>query len=74
MNEGYFVVKCHRCNSTSQLMLKGRRNDVFLCPVCLEGEIQYKVKNPCTQMSENILNGLQNIGPCIATPVKLSTN
>ena len=44
MISGYVTVKCPRCNSTSIISERGIRTKFFLCPVCLEGEIQYKVK------------------------------
>ena len=44
MSSGYVTVKCPRCNSTSVINERGIRTDFFLCPVCFEGEIQYRVK------------------------------
>ena len=44
MCSGCVTVKCPRCRSTSVLSERGIRTEFFLCPVCLEGEIQNKVK------------------------------
>ena len=44
MSSGYVTVKCLRCNSTSVINERGVRTELFLCPVCLEGEIRYKFK------------------------------
>ncbi|MBI4304365.1 MAG: hypothetical protein HY665_08545 [Chloroflexi bacterium] len=39
MNEGYVIVKCSRCNSTSHVKAT-MMTDTFLCPVCEEGEVE----------------------------------
>lgn len=46
MNAGYITVKCPRCSSTMEIIHSGVKTEVFLCPVCLEGEIQYNAKQP----------------------------
>ena len=42
MIKGYISVKCPRCMSTVELPRKGVRTTMFICPVCLEGEIEYR--------------------------------
>ena len=42
MTKGYISVKCPRCMSTVKLARKGVRTTMFICPVCLEGEIEYR--------------------------------
>ena len=42
MNPVYVTVKCPRCSSTLEIISSGITTDIFLCPVCLEGEIQCK--------------------------------
>jgi hypothetical protein len=44
---GVFVtVKCPRCMSIIELERKAILSNLFLCPVCLEGEIEFGVKRP----------------------------
>ena len=45
MGGDYLTVKCSRCTSTSELKMEGVRTDIFLCPVCLEGEIEYQTES-----------------------------
>ena len=57
MNSGYVTVKCPRCNSTSEISERGIRTASFLCPVCLEGEINDKVRMvPDTELGEQLFN------------------
>ena len=74
MNEVYLIVNCDRCGSISQLVLKGVNTAIFLCPVCLEGEIEYKVKQVGTQRHQGVIDGIHNLGSYISTQVKLSNN
>lgn len=74
MSQGYLVVKCDTCGSTAQLMTERVRSDEFLCPVCLEGEIEYKTRHPGTKKGQIIFDGVENLGQYITTPIKLSTN
>ncbi len=46
MIEDYTSLKCPRCASTVELARKGVRTNILLCPVCLEGEIEYQVRLP----------------------------
>jgi transposase-like protein len=55
VSSGYITVKCPRCNSTSLISERGIRTEFFLCPVCLEGEIQYKVKTMLGDELEKLL-------------------
>ena len=74
MNEGYLIMKCCRCGSTSQLMIKGVRSDLSLCPVCLEGEIECKAIQPTIQVCREPVDGSQNLNAYIATLTKFSSN
>ena len=38
----YLVVKCPRCQSTSEIKTHGVIPVILLCPVCLEGEIDHQ--------------------------------
>ena len=42
MIKGYISVKCPRCRSTVELASRGVRTTMLICPVCLEGEIEYR--------------------------------
>jgi hypothetical protein len=42
MNGKYVTVKCPVCNNVSQLKATGIRTEIFRCPVCLDGEIEYR--------------------------------
>jgi hypothetical protein len=55
VSSGYVTVKCPRCNSTSIISERAIRTSFFLCPVCLEGEIQYKVKIMLGDELKNLL-------------------
>jgi hypothetical protein len=46
MRRKYVTVRCSRCNSVSQIKTDGVMTDVFLCPVCLDGEVEYRVERP----------------------------
>jgi predicted RNA-binding Zn-ribbon protein involved in translation (DUF1610 family) len=74
VREDYLIAKCYRCGSTSQLLIKGVRNNVFLCPACLEGEIGCKVKQPDTQGHQAGAMGIHTLGSYVTTLVKLSIN
>ena len=54
MTEGYISVKCPRCKSIAELARNGVRTPVLICPVCLEGEIEYQgeLLNVARTMSE----------------------
>jgi len=74
MNGGYVTVKCCRCSSTIQLVIGAIRSDLFLCPVCHEGEIECRVQRLGDPRCRIIGNGLQDLGQYIAKPVRLSMN
>ena len=74
MSTSYLIARCYRCGSTMQLVIEGVRSDAFLCPVCLEGEIECKVNQSGTQKRQGVIDGLQNLGQYVAAPVKLSVN
>ncbi len=74
MNEGYLIVKCYRCGSTSQLVMKGVRGTFPVCPVCYEGEVECQAIQTTIQMCQEFVDGIQKLNPYIATFAKLSTN
>jgi hypothetical protein len=74
VNEGYLVMKCYRCGSTSLMMIKGVRNDLPLCPVCLEGELECKAIQPTIQMCREPVDASRDLNAYIATLTKFSIN
>ncbi len=40
------TVKCSCCNSITQIKTTGVMTDTFVCPICLDGEIDYRVEQP----------------------------
>ena len=40
MTYGYVTVKCPRCTSNIEIIGGSLPADIFICPVCLEGEIE----------------------------------
>jgi hypothetical protein len=40
VNPGFITVRCPLCLSISDVRAGGIRTEVFLCPVCLDGEIE----------------------------------
>jgi hypothetical protein len=56
----YITVRCPSCRSVSQIKADGVRSEVFYCPVCEEGEIEYQPELPrslhnSTQLSFELL-------------------
>ena len=47
MKSGYLIVRCLRCGSISRLELKAIRSSISICPVCVDGEIEY-IAAQCT--------------------------
>ena len=43
MTERYVCFQCPGCYSTFEVERKAVRTNVFLCPVCFEGEMEYQV-------------------------------
>ena len=74
MKEGYLIVKCYRCGSTSRLEMKGVRGNFPVCPVCQEAEVECRAMQPTIQMGQALANDIQNLNPYIATFAKLSAN
>ena len=44
MKTSYIVLKCPRCKSTSEVKIHGVTPDILSCPVCLEGDIDYRLE------------------------------
>ena len=42
----YVTVRCPSCRSVSQLKADAIRSEVFFCPVCEDGEIEYHPEPP----------------------------
>ena len=53
MGRKYVTIKCSCCHSTSQIKRNGFMTDTFLCPVCLDGEIEYRVERPRVYRDES---------------------
>jgi len=74
MDKGYLIVKCLQCGSRSQLPLKSVRNEVSLCPVCHEGEIECRCIQPTIQACHELADGIRSLSPYVTTLMKLSAN
>jgi predicted RNA-binding Zn-ribbon protein involved in translation (DUF1610 family) len=46
MKNRYITVKCPSCRSVIQLKAESVRAEYFYCPVCEEGEIEYRFTAP----------------------------
>ena len=74
MNEGCVIVKCLRCGSTARLMMHSVRSEYFICPVCLEGEVEYRVVKPDIKHQDDTCDSLDILYPYTADPVGVSVN
>lgn len=74
MNEGYLIVKCLYCGSQCQVPLKGVRNEISLCPVCREGEIECKAIQPSINIFQELYAGISGLSPYVASFLGLSAN
>lgn len=74
MNEACMTVKCERCGNESQLMIRSVRSNAFLCPVCLESEIDCRLIEPEIQICREPGNIVYNLYPYITDSVVVSTN
>jgi hypothetical protein len=75
VSSGYIIVRCPRCFSTSEISRNGVRTHTFLCPVCLEGEIQYKENQSVIEKEPelgqlNQTNHLVTLGGTFATNLR----
>jgi len=46
MKHKYITVKCPSCRSTIELKAESVRTEYFYCPVCEDGEIEYRFSAP----------------------------
>lgn len=74
MISDYIVARCPRCSSTSEIISSGVMTDVFLCPVCLEGEIKCRKQQPVIERVPGSRQGNQKPGYDIAAVGGLATN
>lgn len=74
MNEGCIIVKCDRCGSESRLMIHSVRSTSFLCPVCMENEIEYRLIKPVIQICHEPADSVHILYPYITDPVAITTN
>ena len=74
MSNGYLIVKCLRCGSVSRLDIKAVRTELSLCPVCLDGEIDYQAIQCTIQTCQKNDDVFQNLNPYIAKLTKFSIN
>ncbi len=74
MNEGYLVVRCSRCNSISQLPISGIRDDFSLCPMCLEGKIEFQEIQPSINASRKLTDRIHTLELHITGPNQFETN
>ena len=56
MIHNYVTVRCPSCLSVSQLKTDSIRSEVFFCPVCEDGEIEYHPEPPRVFHDENRLS------------------
>jgi len=70
----YINVKCSRCGSTSQLLINNVMSDILQCPVCLEGEIDYKTPHSMAVRDRRVIDCFSNLEPYILTLVQPSPN
>ena len=74
VGDGYVNVMCHRCGSTSQLLIKNVMTDFVLCPVCREGEINCKARYSKAVPDQRAADFLDNLELYILTSVQPSPN
>jgi hypothetical protein len=56
MMNKYVTVRCPSCRSVSQIKADLIRSEVFFCPVCEDGEIEYHPEPPKVFRDENRLS------------------
>ncbi len=74
MNEGYLIARCSRCNSISQLSMSGIRDDFSLCPVCLEGNIEFQAIQPDIHISRKLTDRIRTLELFVTGPNQFETN
>ena len=75
MNEGCMVVKCERCGSETHIMMRSVRSELFLCPVCLESEIECQLIKPTVlKMSRNPGDSPEHYYPYVSDLTGIAVN
>ena len=74
MNEACMIVKCERCGNESRLPMRSVRSSSFLCPVCMENEVECRLAIPEIQIYYEPGNIIHNLYPYVTDPVGVSTN
>ena len=74
MNEGYLIARCSRCNSISRLSISGVRGDFSLCPVCLEGKIEFQAIKPGTTTLRKLTDRYRTLELFATETNQLETN
>lgn len=68
MKHYYVTVRCPSCRSVIQLKADAIRSEVFFCPVCEDGEIEYHPEPPKGIRNDMRLSlKRQNLVPVYAT-------
>jgi len=70
----HILIKCPRCSSISEISSDGIRTAIFLCPVCLEGEIQYSPEQPAIETAPSSRPGNQACGHDIKAVINCRNN
>jgi recombinational DNA repair protein (RecF pathway) len=73
MKEGCMIVKCERCGSESQLMMRSIRSNAFLCPACMENEIECQLAKPVIKICREP-SGTDCLYPYVSNKLMISAN
>jgi hypothetical protein len=74
VKEGCMAVRCERCGSESELMMRSVLSDIFLCPACLESEIKSQLTKSAIQVCREADDTDRNMYPPETDPVEISNN
>jgi hypothetical protein len=74
MNEGCMIVKCDKCGGESQLMMRSVRTDSFICPVCLENEIECELTGILIRANRGPASIVRILYPYVTDQVTISFN
>ena len=74
VSEGYLIAECNRCGSILRLAIKGVRNEVSYCPVCMEGELQCRAVQTDISLAPKSVIKMPVLNPYIERFLKLSSN
>lgn len=74
MSSGYITFKCPRCSSTIEIISSGINSNLFLCPVCLEGEIKNNSKQSVIEKKLSYRQVNQKLGHYVIEVANFATN